>query len=266
MAEIMYTLTNASSAAQAVGSGRSRSVLFKNGDKTRVPESQMTDSDYNRVNTGTLTSSPVLGASSPAEVVTTNADTYAITVTVDDKVKFTIDGVSVPAITLTAGAARTAAQIVADLNGDVEFAALALASKLELGATDKVRITSKRTVGNSIEVEAIAADAYTILGLAVGVIEPSADVQAVDAEGAAEMVRHGVMVHKLVQPAPATDHALPFKGSELVKVLYHAYPTGAISADDSSTVTVGTVLATGLTKVNFATDHSANLVYVYMRP
>jgi len=266
MPETIYKLTNASSAAQTVGSGRSRATLFKNGDASRIPESEMTEADYTKVNDGTLTSVPPVGASAAAVVITTNADTYNIAGASSDGVQFKIDGVSVAAFTLTAGGARTAVEVVADLNANGPLFALATASVVVQSGNDAVRLESDRTAGNSIEIEAVANDAYTVLGLSVGVTAPATQVQDLGAISSGELARFGTLMHKLVNPASATDHPLPFQGSELMTVLYHADLGGAVSADDLATVTVTRDPTTKLTVVNFATDHTANIVYVLMRP
>ncbi len=53
--------------------------------------------------------------------------TYAITASTNDEFKFSVNGGATTTITLTAGAARTATQIAADLNGNGTFAAAATA-------------------------------------------------------------------------------------------------------------------------------------------
>jgi hypothetical protein len=103
-------------------------------------------------------------AQDPAMVVTTNAETYDITISTDDETlwEFDDDGTDV-AVTLTAGTTQSAQDVVDDLMGVAAFAARALAF---VTADGKVGVYSLNTgVTNSVEVKAVATDAYTILGL-----------------------------------------------------------------------------------------------------
>lgn len=83
--------------------------------------------------------------------------TYAITASTNDTFTFSVDGGASTSITLTAGAARTATSIAADLNGNATFAAAATAAVVNGGlvitadnANSKIKIesgTSLATLG-----------------------------------------------------------------------------------------------------------------------
>ena len=103
---------------------------------------------YVRVNQGTVES--VLGLTAftradgtpgainkPATMVGSLAQSFAITAALNDQFKISVNG-NTYSITLTAGASRTAAQIVTDINGVVS----GLASVGTLGNLNKVRLTS----------------------------------------------------------------------------------------------------------------------------
>ena len=79
--------------------------------------------------------------------------TYAITASTNDTFTFSVDGGSSTSITLTAGAARTATSIAADLNGNGTFAAAATASVVNGGlvitsdnANSKIKIESSTSL------------------------------------------------------------------------------------------------------------------------
>lgn len=87
-------------------------------------------------------------------IYSTTDGTYAITASSNDTVKFTVNGGTETTITLTAGAARTATQIAADLNGDGTFAAAATAyvvnGSLAItsdAANTKIKITGGTALG-----------------------------------------------------------------------------------------------------------------------
>ncbi len=61
-------------------------------------------------------------------IYSTTDGAYAITASTNDTVKFTVNGGAETSITLTAGGARTATSIAADLNGNATFAAAATAA------------------------------------------------------------------------------------------------------------------------------------------
>jgi len=89
--------------------------------------------------------------------------TYAITDTVNDTFSFSVDGGTAVNIDLTAGAARTATQIAADLNGDGTFAAAATASVVN----GQLAITADNP-NVKIKVLNSTASALSTLGFGVG--------------------------------------------------------------------------------------------------
>jgi hypothetical protein len=80
------------------------------------------------------------GATIAAEAWGTTIGPYAITLGVNDKFSVKIDGGGTVTTTLTAGAARTSTQVVADLMANGTFTAVALADVFN----GRVRVTSKQ--------------------------------------------------------------------------------------------------------------------------
>jgi hypothetical protein len=97
-----------------------------------------------------------------AEAIGTTKDTFNIGASTFN-VGVKIDGGGTLTIALTQGAARTADQVVADLNADGPFSAVALA----VNFLDQILIRSKGTGGSSTSVQLDAAqvnNAHTVLG------------------------------------------------------------------------------------------------------
>jgi len=112
--------------------------------------------------TPALSAHTTLGIGKAAEVTGTVNDPFAVVVTVNDTLDFTINGVVIPTITLTAGAARTAAQVVVDINASGAFFAEAIASD----DNGFVKILSRDASNSSIIIGAGTANAT--LGFSAG--------------------------------------------------------------------------------------------------
>lgn len=93
-----------------------------------------------------------------AEAFGTVVGPYAVVAATTDVFSVKIDGGSTINVTLTAGAARTATQIVADLSGDATFGAAAVADVFN----GRVRVTSKQAggTGASSSVQFITATSH----------------------------------------------------------------------------------------------------------
>ncbi|MFN7932037.1 MAG: flagellin [Bryobacteraceae bacterium] len=89
--------------------------------------------------------------------------TYAITASTNDVVSFSVNGGAATSITLTAGAARTATSIAADLNGNATFAAAATAAVVN----GQLVITAD-TANTKIELLDATNSALTTLGFSAG--------------------------------------------------------------------------------------------------
>lgn len=123
------------------------------------------------VNVGAGGAFELNGPALPARLDGRTNGTFAIVAATNDKLRLNLDGKGSITITLTAGGARTGAQVAADINAaltaDTRYGATygAVASVL---TTDRVRLqTPASTAGAtaSIVLENIAADAYfTVLG------------------------------------------------------------------------------------------------------
>lgn len=89
--------------------------------------------------------------------------TYAIVASSNDQFAFSVNGGAVTNITLTAGGARTATQIAADLNGNGAFTAVATAS-----VRNGQLVVKANTANNKIKLETVTGSAYSTLGFADG--------------------------------------------------------------------------------------------------
>lgn len=140
-------------------------------------------------------------------VTGTVAETFAITAGSNDKLKIRVDGGAPQTFTLTAGATRSAANIVTDLAG--------LTGATASVATNKVKITSNSASG-FIEFETVANSANATLGL-------SLDTSAVGADLASE---NGLLI-----PAATGDRVIAQSfgtdGNGVLKVL--ATSKGAVA-------------------------------------
>lgn len=124
----------------------------------------------------------VLGLAPTQASVTGTADGaagYAIVLGASDSFKVQVDGRKAVTVTLTAGIARTPAQICTDINGafDAVFGAGVLnpASVIAVGAVLRVKLASTWYEGggkaSSIAIQTVANDAYTVLGFTVAVTQ-----------------------------------------------------------------------------------------------
>lgn len=114
--------------------------------------------------TVTTAGTPVSIGSTIAGVLGTAVQNYAIVLGVNDAMQIVVDGGTSQTVTLTAGATRTAANVVSDINTQTT----GLTASVVGG---KVYLQSDTTGSDSsIQIEAVAANAYTTLGFSVGSI------------------------------------------------------------------------------------------------
>lgn len=97
-----------------------------------------------------------------ASVTGSNAETFAIVADTSDVVGIKIGGDEKQTFTLTAGAARTAVQVAADINPTASGFVVTVSA-------DKKPVFSALNVNQSIEVTAETHSANTVLGLTAGV-------------------------------------------------------------------------------------------------
>jgi hypothetical protein len=95
----------------------------------------------------------------PASVTGTQTETFNIGDGTSDALKIKIGGGTSQTFTLTDGAARTAAQVVADLAALTDATASVDNGAVKITATD---------AADAIEIEAVANDCYTVLGFTAG--------------------------------------------------------------------------------------------------
>ncbi len=127
-------------------------------------------SNYVDITTGDLSTLGLTPAQ--ASVTCSNAGTYNIGSGSSDAMKISIDGRASITVTLTSGSARTAAQIVTDINAafDATFGSGVLnpASVVD----NKVKLASTwyegGGAGSSVKIETVSNNAYTVLGFTVG--------------------------------------------------------------------------------------------------
>lgn len=104
-----------------------------------------------------------------ADVTCATAQNYNITNDSNDKLSISIDGEAAVTVDLTAGAARTAAQVVTDINAVFAAASGNTKKAMAYVAGTKVRIVSGTTgSGSSIEFLTIANGAAATLGFTIG--------------------------------------------------------------------------------------------------
>lgn len=105
---------------------------------------------------------PVSIGQTMATISGTEAGTFNIVVNSNDKLLFSVDGGADQTVTLTAGAARTATQVVGDINGGLTGATASVAA-------NRVNISSNTAgSGGSILVQAVTHSANTTLGFVIG--------------------------------------------------------------------------------------------------
>jgi len=94
---------------------------------------------------------------------------FAIATGVNDKLLIAVDGGAGQTITLTAGASRTAAQVVADINATLTGAVASVEGKQQIG----LKSNNTNPAPASIEIQTVANNAYTTLGFTVGIYSGS---------------------------------------------------------------------------------------------
>ena len=119
--------TLAAAGLQASQSGGAITIASSNGTAFRL-NALVPGQDNFGFGTNATTGAGSTYAANYADAIYNNVDgSYAITASTNDEFKFSVNGGDAVTITLTAGAARTATQIAADLNGNGTFAAAATA-------------------------------------------------------------------------------------------------------------------------------------------
>lgn len=109
-----------------------------------------------------------------ATITGTVDETFNITENSNDTVAISVNGGATQTFTLTAGAARTAAEVATDFAAGTGFTASAAGTKVQFVA---------HTAGHTLAIVAVADDAYTTLGLTAAVVEGN-DTVKVSVNGA----------------------------------------------------------------------------------
>lgn len=150
----------------------------------------------------------------PATILGSLAQTFNIVAGVNDALSLRVNGTSY-AVTLTAGAARTAAQVVTDINAVVA----SLASAATLGNLNKVRLTSSLNNASST-IEILNGSANATLGFVTGTTASSTPVTAQE------------VVNGLLTTASFTTHGIAYvstlDGAQYVTI--ESVATGASSS------------------------------------
>lgn len=139
----------------------------------------------------TLDGDPTVAGLAPVQAAVTGTEAegagFAIVLGASDAMKIQVDGRKEIDVTLTAGAARTTAQVATDINGafDAVFGVGAVNPASVFTDTDGskyLKLASTWYEGggkrSSIKIGAVANDAYTILGLSVAVTQGTNGTEA----------------------------------------------------------------------------------------
>jgi hypothetical protein len=108
----------------------------------------------------------------------TEAETFEITLDTNDAFKIKVGSADPLTLVLTPGAARTAAQVVSDINALAGVVASATAE-------GNIKVEAEMA-GTKIELMTVANDCYTELGLTVGVYEAADSISITVGSGAAQ--------------------------------------------------------------------------------
>lgn len=159
---------NANSTLQAAGlvasqSGGAITIASNNGTAFRL-NALVPGQDNFGFGTNITTGAGTAYSANYADAIYNTIDgAYAITASTNDVVSFSVNGGAATSITLTAGAARTATQIAADLNGNGTFAAAATAAVVNGGL-----VVTADSANSKIEFLNATNSALTTLGIEAG--------------------------------------------------------------------------------------------------
>lgn len=101
-------------------------------------------------------------AGAAASVTGSGTGTFAVTASSNDTLQISIDDGPSQTVTLTAGSARTAAEVVADINDDLDEGVASVS-----GSSVKISSSSPNSE-SKVSIEAVSNDAYTLLGFTAG--------------------------------------------------------------------------------------------------
>jgi flagellin len=146
--------TLAAAGLQASASGGAITIASSNGTSFRLNAVTAAAVGVFGFGSSATTGSGVAYSANYSDAIYNTVDgTYAITASTNDEFKFSVNGGATTTITLTAGAARTATQIAADLNGNGTFAAAATAAVVNGGlvitadaANSKIKVESSTSL------------------------------------------------------------------------------------------------------------------------
>lgn len=140
---------------------------------------------------------------SPASLIGTKSGPYNVT-GASNKLKIAMNGAAPVTVTLTTGAARTAAQVVTEIN-------TALGSAVASVVSGKIFLASS-TAGNTsqINLQSIASSAYSVLGLVYPPV-PGGNISTPDLTGPTQFFFNGVGSLALAGPPPPL-YVPPFSG------------------------------------------------------
>jgi len=145
--------TLAAAGLQASQSGGAITIASSNGTSFRLNALAPSQDNFGFGTNATTGTGTTYSANYADAIYNTVDGTYAVTASTNDEFKFSVNGGATTTITLTAGAARTATQIAADLNGNGTFAAAATAAVVNGGlvitadsANSKLRVESSTSL------------------------------------------------------------------------------------------------------------------------
>jgi flagellin len=168
----------AAAGLQATQSGGAITIASSNGTAFRLNSLAPGQDDFGFGTNATTGTGTAYSANYADAIYNTVDGPYAIVASSNDQFAFSVNGGATTTITLTAGAARTATSIAADLNGNGTFAGAATAAVIN----GQLVITAD-AVNSKIKIESTTNGAYATLGYEAGQSN-YADKNTVNAGGA----------------------------------------------------------------------------------
>jgi flagellin len=228
--------TLAAAGLQATVSGGVITIASTNGTAFRLNALAPGQDNFGFGTNATTGTGTAYSANYADAIYNTVDGPYDITASTNDTFSFSVDGGTKTDITLTAGAARTAAQIAADLNGNATFAAAATASVVNGGLVitadnpnSKIKIESsnslatlgfesgqsnyadKATVnsGGAYETElGTGKDVFSFSQIRDGASDQTITITALDSQGAAHSLAVTLRNDATARNARSLDEAL----------------------------------------------------------
>lgn len=215
---------------------------------------------------GTVAGPFLFTAATPGTVTGTEVGPYAIVLSTSDTLKIAVDGGGDQTVTLTAGGAQTAQNVVDEINAQTTGLTASISS-------GKVKLTSNTSSGtSSIQIKTVANNAYTVLGLTVATYTGTAGTDSLIfsvSGGGNQTIFLGGGALSAAQVAAAISGGITGVTAASVgnKVVVSTTATGsAVSLQCISTSTADTVLGFSSTIVNGTDAGAVTLTFAALTP